>query len=219
MKKIRILLADDHRLFRHGIQLICQETEDLVVIGEAENGKQAVELADQLKPDIVLMDIQMPLLNGVQATIQILKNNPSVRVIILTMYQQDDVVFDAIKAGARGYVLKDSAWEDLLEAIHVVHRGEALVTPSMAVRVLDAFRQMSQETHTDSTELTSAEMEILTQVAKGKENSEIAEILFLSERTVSNRLTDIYRKLRVSNRTQAALTALRKGWVDLNEAL
>lgn len=218
MQKIKILLADDHRLFRQGVKFICNKADDLVIVGEAENGIQAVELADKLHPDIVLMDIQMPKLNGIQATMKINRSNPNIHIIILTMFQQDSLIFDAVKAGARGYLLKDADWHDLLETIRVVHRGEALLTPSLAVRVLDEFRQMSKAQNNAATDISSAEMDILTLVAQGKENNEIADQLFLSERTVSNRLTEIYRKLRVNNRTQAALAALRKGWADLKDS-
>jgi len=187
------------------------------VVGEAENGEQAVHLARRLKPDVVLMDIQMPILDGVQATHIITESNPVVRVIILTMYRQDQYVFEAIKAGACGYLLKDIDEHELVEAIQAVHRGEALVDPSLAARLLDEFRRLSAVSNTAEPieTLTEGEMQVLRLVAQGEDNKTIAERLCLSERTVANRLSEIYNKLHVNSRTQAALVALRRGWVPL----
>jgi DNA-binding NarL/FixJ family response regulator len=216
MGKIQILLADDHRLFRQGIRLICEETANFTIVGEAEDGKKAVQMAARLHPDIILMDIQMPVLDGVQATRQIIEANKDARIIILTMHDQDSYVFEAIKAGARGYVLKDADWQDLSTAIQIVYQGEAIVPPSMALKVLTEFRNLSQNQSSNIEDLTPAEMDILHLVAQGKENEDIAKQLFLSDRTVANRLSEIYRKLHVNNRTQAALKALKKGWTNLD---
>ncbi|MFZ5807755.1 MAG: response regulator [Chloroflexota bacterium] len=217
MKPIRVLIADDHRLFRQGLCHVFDRCESIEVVGVAENGEQAVHLARRLKPDVVLMDIQMPILDGVQATHIITESNPTVQVIILTMYRQDQYVFEAIKAGARGYLLKDIDEEELKDAIHAVHRGEALVDPSLAARLLDEFRRLSSvSTAAEPIEsLTEGEMQVLRLVAHGEDNKTIAERLCLSERTVANRLSEIYNKLHVNSRTQAALVALRRGWVSL----
>lgn len=219
MAPIRVLIADDHRLFRQGMRQICEAKGGFEVVGEAENGQEAVELARQLKPDVVLMDINMPVLDGVQATSLITEDNPSVRVIILTMYRQDHYVFEAIKAGARGYLLKDADWQELLEAVQTVHRGEALVNPALAVRLLDEFRNLGQRTAEGEgvERLTEGEMDVLRLVARGVDNKEIAEQLCLSEKTITNRLGRIYQKLHVNNRTQAALYALRRGWAKLDQ--
>jgi len=217
MSLIRVLIADDHRIVRQGLRHVCELAGGFRVVGEAEDGRQAVKLARKLQPDVILMDINMPVLDGVQATSLIVDANPSARVIILTMYRQDRYVFQAIKAGARGYLLKDIDERDLIAAIRAVHRGEALINPSLAVKLLDEFRRLSQMT--DQTEeaegLTEAEMAVLRLVAQGANNKAIAERLALSQRTIANRLSNVYDKLHVNSRTQAALVALRRGWAAL----
>ncbi len=216
---IRILIADDHRLFRQGLRHVFEACKDIEVVGEAENGRQAVKLARRLKPDVVLMDINMPDLDGVQATHLICEFNPACRVIILTMYRQDQYVFEAIKAGARGYLLKDIDEHQLVEAIFTVQRGEALIDPSQAARLLDEFRRLSSQMSPASSqeELSEGEMQVLRLVAQGANNQTVADRLNLSERTVANRLSEIYRKLHVNSRTQTALVALRRGWAKLEE--
>jgi DNA-binding NarL/FixJ family response regulator len=219
MSAIRVLIADDHRIVRQGLRHVCELAGGLTVAGEAENGREAVKLAQQLHPDVILMDINMPILDGVQATSFIVEANPAARVIILTMYRQDRYVFEAIKAGARGYLLKDVDEQDLVAAIRAVHQGDALINPSLAAKLLDEFRRLSQKTdEAEDTEiLTQGEMEILRLVAQGADNKAVAGQLALSERTVANRLSSIYEKLHVNNRTQAALIALRRGWATLDD--
>lgn len=219
MAPIRILLADDHRLFRQGMRQICEVLGGFEVVGEAENGEEAVQLAQELHPDVILMDINMPLLDGVQATSLITENSLTTRVIILTMYRQDSYVFEAIKAGARGYLLKDADEQELVDVVRAVHRGEALIDSALASRVLDEFRRLSQLTAEDGEveSLTPGELDVLRLVAQGADNKAISEKLFLSESTVANRLSTIYQKLHVNNRTQAALVALRRGWAILDE--
>jgi DNA-binding NarL/FixJ family response regulator len=220
MLAIRILIADDHRLFRQGLRQICELKGGFEVVGEAANGQEAVDLARSLKPEVILMDIRMPKLDGVQATSLITKEHPESRVIILTMQREDRFVFDAIKAGARGYLLKDVDAEVLLDAIRSVHQGQALVDPLMAGKLLDEFRRLSDPGASDQDkleQLTEGEMEVLGRVAQGADNKDIAKQLNLSESTVANRLRDIYQKLHVNNRTQAALYALRRGWASLDE--
>lgn len=216
---IRVLLADDHRLFRQGLRHVFEACGKVEVVGEAENGKQAVQMARRLNPHVVLMDIQMPLLDGVQATHLITDYNPAIQVIILTMYRQEEYVFDAIKAGARGYLLKDIDEKELIEAVYAVQRGEALIDPVLASRVLDEFRRLSTSGSVSQTveELSEGEMQVLKLVAQGADNKTVAERLCLSERTVANRLSEIYDKLHVNSRTQAALVALRRGWATLEE--
>lgn len=219
MAPIRVFIADDHRLFRQGLRQICETVGRFEVVGEAENGQEAVELARQLKPDVVLMDIQMPVLDGVEATRLITADNPAVRVIILTMYKQDQYVFEAIKAGARGYLLKDIDEHELVDAVRAVHRGEALIDPILATRLLDEFRRLSQIAAGvgEAETLTPGEMDVLRMVAQGADNKTIADRLGLSEKTVANRLSEIYQKLHVASRTQAALVALRRGWARLED--
>jgi len=218
MSTIRVLIADDHRIVRQGLRHVCELADGLTVVGEAENGREAIKLAQQLHPDVILMDINMPILDGVQATSLIVEAEPSARVIILTMYRQDRYVFEAIKAGARGYLLKDIDEQDLIAAIRAVHQGDALINPSLAVKLLDEFRRLSQKSDAaeDTENLTQAEIEMLRLVAQGADNKAVAEQLALSERTVANRLSSIYEKLHVNNRTQAALVALRRGWASLD---
>ena len=211
---IRILIADDHTLFRQGVRQICEIKGKFQVVAEAEDGQQAVDLAQQHSPDVILMDIQMSGMDGVQATQRIMQDNPQARIIILTMYRRDDYVFEAIKAGARGYLLKDVDWQDLIAAIRDVHQGKALIDPAMALRVLDAFRQMPPQAD-EMESLTPGEMDVLTRVAQGMDNPQIAADLDLAEKTITNRLSIIYQKLHVNNRTQAALYALRQGWTTL----
>ena len=218
MEAIRILICDDHRLFRQGLRQICETVGGFEVVGEAESGQEAIDLARRLKPDVILMDINMPGIDGVQATDRILQDNPTARVIVLTMYRQDRLIFSAVRAGARGYLLKDIDEQDLFDAIRAVYRGEVLIEPTLTVRLLDEFRRLSQgdDTGRIQDKLTPAEMEVLRWVAVGKDNQGIAAQLGLSERTVANRLSTIYGKLQVTSRTQAALVALRRGWVSLD---
>jgi len=219
MSSIRVLLADDHRLFRQGLRQICELKGGFEVVAEAENGRQAVELALHHRPDVILMDIQMPLLDGVQAARQIMAQTPSARIIILTMYWQDNYVFEAVKAGARGYLLKDADWQDVVAAIQAVHRGDAIINPNLAMRILDEFRRLSESESTEPQldALSPAEMDVLRLVARGEDNKTIADRLGLTDRTVANRLSEIYQKLHVTNRTQAALVALRRGWATLDQ--
>lgn len=221
MPPISVLIADDHKLFRRGLRQVCEDEGGFIVVGEAENGQQAVEIARSLQPDVVLMDIEMPLLNGVQATSTITAENPTVQVIVLTIYRENKYVFEAIQAGAQGYLLKDVEEDVLIKAIQTVHRGEALIDSHVAALVLEEFRRVSRAepapTKMEKIEhLTEAEMAILRLVAQGADNQTIADRLSLAEKTVSNRLSNIYQKLHVNNRTQAALYALRQGLATLD---
>lgn len=217
---IRLLLCDDHAMFRQGVRSILETEEDFRIIGEASTGREAVRHALETKPDVILMDIQMPELDGVAATKAILAENPEARVIILTMYRQDRYVFEAIKVGARGYLLKDADANSLIGAIRRVHDGETLLNPEMAAEILNEFRK-SRELPLDPkhrlSELSERESEILRLLAQGQSNQEIAEALAISEKTVRNRLSEIFSKLRLNNRTQAALYALREGIASLQD--
>ena len=216
---IRLLLCDDHAMFRQGLKSILEIEEGFRVIGEAATGREAVRYALETRPDIILMDIQMPELDGVAATKAILGEQPDSKVIILTMYRQDRYVFEAIKAGARGYLLKDSDANVLINAIRRVADGETLLSAEMAASVLDEFKKVKEEMpmHPEHpiSELTERESTILRLLARGDSNQEIAEELGVSEKTVRNRLSEIFSKLRLNNRTQAALYALREGIATL----
>ncbi|MEX2534073.1 MAG: response regulator transcription factor [Trueperaceae bacterium] len=216
----RLLLCDDHAMFRQGVRSILETEEGLRVSGEAATGREAVRHALQIRPDVILMDIQMPELDGVAATKEILGEWPEANVIILTMYRQDRYVFEAIKAGARGYLLKDSGADELVAAIRRVAEGEALLSPELAVSVLDEFhklRGLPDHPEHKISGLTEREADILRLVAKGASNQEIAHALDMSEKTVRNRLSEIFSKLRINNRTEAALYALREGIASLRD--
>jgi NarL family two-component system response regulator LiaR len=218
MSKIRVLLVDDHALFREGLRFLLedQEEERIEVVGEAEDGLEAVRQAAKLKPNIVLMDINMPVLDGVEATRLILKNDDSIGIIILTMYPQDEYVIEALKAGAKAYILKDTRSKELLGVIKAVHKGHAVIDPQMTTRLLDELRQMSSEPEQSPVPqtLTDRERRILTLLAGGASNKDIAVDLELSERTVKNYLSIIFQKLQVNNRTEAAIRAMRDGLVN-----
>lgn len=217
---IRLLLCDDHALFRQGLRSILETEESFRIIGEAATGREAVRHALETRPDVVLMDIQMPELDGVAATKEILAEVPEMRVIILTMYRQDRYVFEAIKVGARGYLLKDASAGDLIDAVTRVAGGETLLNAEMAASILDEFRKVEtlpEHPEHKVSELTEREADILRLLAQGASNQEIAEALSVSEKTVRNRLSEIFSKLRLNNRTQAALYALREGIASLQD--
>lgn len=212
---IRVLLADDHALFRQGLKSLL-ESENMRVIGEASNGREAVRYAADTNPDIVLMDIQMPELDGVKATQSILEIDAQAKVIMITMYRQDRYVFEAVKAGARGYILKDADATTLIDAIRRVAAGEALLDADMAQNVLDDFRDKREELPSEKhTDLNERETTILKLLAQGFSNQDIALRLDISEKTVRNRLSEIFTKLQLNNRTQAALYAIREGIAPL----
>jgi DNA-binding NarL/FixJ family response regulator len=216
---IRVLLADDHAMFRQGLKSLLESEPDLRVIGEAHSGREAVRYAADTKPDVIVMDIQMPELDGVRATQSILEINPKANVIILTMYRQDSYVFEAVKAGARGYLLKDVDAAVLIDAIRRVTEGETLLDPEMAQNVLEDFRVKKESLPDEKRgDLTEREAAILRLLAQGSSNQEIALKLNISEKTVRNRLSEIFAKLQLNNRTQAALYAIREGLASLDDA-
>jgi len=209
------LIADDHTLVRQGLRQLCEGMGGFVVVAEAEDGAQAVTLARTTQPDVILMDIVMPEQNGVEAIRQIVHNQPSARIIVLTMYRQEQYMLDAIRAGARGYLLKTIDAKELIAAIEAVCRGDYLIDPIIAARVLSELHlpfPVSQK----SEQLTEGEMAVLRLVALGVDNQDIAAALNYSVYTVANRLRTIYEKLHLQNRTQAALYALRQGWASLD---
>lgn len=211
---ITVLLADDHNVLRQGIAQMLDEQPDMRVVAQADNGKAAVRLARSHKPDIALLDISMPEMDGVEAARRISTELPDTGVIILTMYRRDDYVFEAIKAGANGYLLKEVGLDELLSAIRAVADGEAVLDPAMAVRVLAELRQPKAAKPTEEPDLADRDVEILQLVAKGHTNQQIATQLALAEKTVRNRLSQIFRQLHLKNRTEAALYAIREGLVD-----
>jgi DNA-binding NarL/FixJ family response regulator len=216
MPPIRILIVDDHTLMRQGLRQLCEGMGGFTVVAEAGNGLQAVELACAEQPDVILMDIVMPDMDGVQAIREIIRDIPSSRIIALTMYREEQYMLDAIRAGARGYLLKTADARDLIAAVEAVHRGEYLIDPIIAARVLGEFH-LALPNPPQVEPLTESEMAVLRLVARGVENDRIAQTLNYSVYTVANRLRTIYEKLHVTNRTQAALYALRQGWATLGE--
>lgn len=207
----RLLLADDHRMFRQGLRELLERKTDFPVVGEASTGREVLEQVAALAPDIVLLDIQMPEIDGVAVARELAARHPQVRVIMLTMYRQDQHLFEAIKAGARAYLLKDADAEELITVIRRVAQGEAAIDPAVTARIFDEFRRLSAMPPADA--LTEREREILALLAAGHDNRTIAATLALSEKTVGNRLSEIFAKLGVTNRTQAALVAVQRGLI------
>jgi DNA-binding NarL/FixJ family response regulator len=216
MSTTRLLLADDHRMFRQGLREVIERKTDYLVVGEAGTGREALAQVAALAPDIVLLDIQMPEMDGVAVAKELARTHPAVKIIMLTMYRQDQHLLDAIKAGARAYLLKDADADELIDVIGRVARGEAVLDPAMTLPVLDAFRRLSDQQQ-DGEALTVREREILQLLAEGLDNRTIATRLYLSEKTVGNRLSEIFAKLGVTNRTQAALVAVERGLIAPRE--
>jgi DNA-binding NarL/FixJ family response regulator len=212
MEPMRILLADDHPLFRHGLQTLLGASPDLEVVGEATTGEEAVRLAETLQPDLVLMDLRMPGTSGVEATRRILHTSPHIRVLVLTMFEDDASVFTAMRAGARGYVLKDAEKEDLLRAIRAVARGEAIFSTGIASRIVEFFSATRQIAPKEAfPTLSERERELLHLLAQGQTNADIAARLFLSHKTVANYVSTILSKLQVADRAEAILRARQAG--------
>ena len=217
-KTIRVLVVDDHAVVRKGIRALLAETEGIEVIGEAGDGQEAMAQADALSPDVILMDLVMPGVDGIEATRQIAAGKAGPPILVLTSFAGDDKVFPAIKAGALGYLLKDSEPVDLVEAIQQVHRGEPSLPPSIAQKVLKELRRPSARPPTPDP-LTEREMEVLRLVAKGLTNPEIAQQLVITEATVRTHVSNILSKLHLANRVQATLYALQEGITSLNDSL
>jgi DNA-binding NarL/FixJ family response regulator len=209
---VRVLIADDHPLFREGMRGRLDRVGDVAVVGEAASGDEAVELARKLAPDVVLMDIKMPGLNGIEATREIMRASPQVGVLMLTMFEDDDSVFAAMRAGAKGYLLKDSGGEGVVHAIRAVASGEAVFGPGVAERIIRFF-SVPRSTAPQRTfpELTEREEEVLSLVAQGKSNQEISRKLFVSLKTVRNHVSNILVKLQVADRAQAVIRARDAG--------
>jgi len=210
---LRILVADDHQLFRDGVRALLASLEGLEVVGEAATGDDALALALELRPDVVLMDVQMPGLDGIEATRRLRGAAPEVGVVVVTMYEDDELVFAALRAGARGYVLKGAGQEQLVRAIEAVARGEALYHPRIAERMLQFFRVARRDLPLAAfPDLTEREREVLDLIARGGDNAAIARRLGISGKTVRNHVSSILSKLQVADRTQAALKAREAGF-------
>ena len=209
---IRILIADDHSVVREGLRAVLGSESDMEVVGEAATGKEVVERAAELRPGVILMDIQMPDLNGIEATRRILRSNPDVGVVVLTMFEDDDSVFSAMRAGARGYVLKGAPPSEILKVVRAVAAGEAHFGPEIARRLMSFFSEQSPASAQETfPELSAREVEILDLIAQGHSNAKIAARLYLSPKTVGNHISHVFTKLQVADRAHAIIRAREAG--------
>ena len=208
---IRLLVADDHPAFRRGLQVMLADTDDISIEGEAATGAQAVELANQLAPDVILMDLRMPDLDGIEATRRLSRNNPAPAIVVLTIFEDDDSVLAAMRAGARGYLLKGAEQDEIVRAIRAAAAGEAIFGPQIAQRVIDHFTHSARSTSTAFPALTERERQVLELIAAGKGNASIAHELMINLKTVRNHVSNIFTKLQVSDRSAAIVRARQSG--------
>ncbi|KKL91018.1 hypothetical protein LCGC14_1898890 [marine sediment metagenome] len=216
MSEFKVLIADDHAIVREGLIAMLNLADDIRVVGEATNGLEVIEMTEKLRPDVVLMDIRMAKLDGIQATREIKTRFPEVNVIALTNYDDDEYVFDCLKYGASGYLLKDVSPEDLLQAIKSAAQGESLIDPAVLNKVLTQFRHLARDSSDHADKLSPREKEVLKALTAGLSNKEIARQLCITEQTVKAHFSSIYRKLNVTTRSQAIVGAVKNGLVDLN---
>jgi DNA-binding NarL/FixJ family response regulator len=212
MDTIRALIADDHQLFRDGLRALLESAPDIDVVAEAATGREAIERAEERQPDVIVMDLQMPDIDGIEATRRIVKSSPHINVLMVTMFEDDQSVFSAMRAGARGYVLKGAKHDEMLRAIRAVSSGEAIFSPSIAERMVDFFATsrsvIPEEVFAD---LTDREREVLNLIARGESNADIARALTISVKTVRNHVSNIFSKLQVADRAQAVIRARDAG--------
>ena len=218
MDPIRVVLADDHAVVREGTRQLLEREDDITVVGEASNGKSAIELVESLQPDVVVMDVRMPDVGGVEATKTIKKRFPKVEILVMSAYDDDEFVFALLEAGASGYLLKTAPVKDLIKAIHEVAEGQSALDPVVARKVLRQFTTDAprKKTEVSYESLTEREQQVLEWLAEGKTNKEIGEVLIISDRTVQTHLSNIFSKMGVSSRTEAVLTAIRRGWIKVD---
>ena len=215
---IRVLIADDQAVFRRGLYFVLGTEEDITVVAEAEDGQDAADKAGELVPDVVLMDVRMPRVNGIDAARRIREEVPSAKILMLTVSDEDEDLFEAIKAGANGYLLKDVSVEEVASAIHSVMQGESRISPSMAAKLLSEFNNLAhvaaERQELPAAVLTTRELEVLKLVARGMSNKDVADELFISENTVKNHVRNILEKLHLHSRMEAVMYAVRKRLLD-----
>ncbi|MBW1824675.1 MAG: response regulator transcription factor [Deltaproteobacteria bacterium] len=218
MRKIKVVVADDHTILRQGIKALLDNQEGIEVVGEAKDGREAIKTIEELLPDVILMDIAMPGLNGLEATRRIKKKFPKVKVVVLTMHANEEYIFQILNAGADGYLVKETAFQDLISAINAVHKGEAFMSPSISKKVMTDYIQRAQgEEKVGFDTLTTREREILQLVAEGNSNKKIAEALFISPKTVETHRAHIMDKLNIHDRAGLIKYAIRKGMINLDK--
>jgi DNA-binding NarL/FixJ family response regulator len=219
---IRVLIADDQAVFRRGLYVVLGTEDNIEVVAEAENGEEAIAKAEELAPDVVLMDVRMPRVNGIEAARQIRDISPTTKILMLTVSDEEDDLYEAIKAGANGYLLKEISVEEVAEAIRAVAQGQSLISPSMASKLLNEFNALAKRAEERSQypapTLTTRELDVLRQVARGMSNREIADKLFISENTVKNHVRNILEKLHLHSRMEAVIYAVRERLLDLKGA-
>jgi two-component system NarL family response regulator len=218
---IRVLIADDQALFRRGLYVVLGTEDNIEVVAEAENGEEAIAKAQELAPDVVLMDVRMPRVNGIDAARQISLDVPSTKILMLTVSDEEDDLYEAIKAGANGYLLKEISVEEVAEAIRAVVQGQSLISPSMASKLLNEFNMLAKKAEErqqfPAPALTGRELEVLKLVAKGMSNREIADELYISENTVKNHVRNILEKLHLHSRMEAVIYAVRERLLDIRD--
>src|SRR5690625_4867952 len=225
-QKIKIALIDDHKLFREGVKRILSFESLFEVVAEAGDGNEVNDLVANYNPDIILMDINMPEINGIEATKELMKSYPNIKVIILSIHDDESYVTHALQTGAQGYLLKEIDTESLLEAIKVVYEGGSYLHPKVTHNLVQEYRRLAQQNATATTEnrikyrkplhlLTKRECQVLQLMAEGNSNRDVSEALYISEKTVKNHVSNILQKMKVNDRTQAVVTAIRNGWVEL----
>lgn len=224
MKKIRLLITDDHRVVREGLGAILKTKAGIDLIGEATNGLEAIQMAADLNPDVILMDISMPKMNGIRATHRIKDLHPEIGIIALTMHDDDATIFELVQAGVDGYLLKDTDSDTIVKAIMTVHRGESIIDPQITKKILGKLRQKHpisrrEKPQENKYHLSNREVGVLQKVAGGKSNKEIANELDLSEKTIKNHLHNIFSKMKVDDRTKAAMKGIQEGIIDLDDSL
>ena len=220
-ERIRILIADDHELFRRGLRMVLEDEDDIDVVGEVGDGQTAVDMALEEAPDVMVMDVRMPQLSGIEAAIRIKEALPHTKILMLTISDEEDDLYEAIKAGANGYLLKEISIDEIGNAVRSVYAGQSLISPSMASKLLNEFaamikREEEEKEQVPAPKLTPREMEVLEHVAKGMNNREIAKALFISENTVKNHVRNILEKLHLHSRMEAVVYAVREKLLEIN---